>query len=119
MIEGGSATDASKLPPVDYNTKMLVFVAGAAFNFGHERPVTVIELVEVIGRLAGRVVPVLVDGVSRKDPREASGRTRCNRVVNFDAQGRGLLGTVVPVQITEALPHSLRGALAEPVGAAP
>ena len=70
-------------------------------------------------RLAGRVLPVLVDGVSRKDAREASGRTRCNRVVNFDAQGRGLLGTVVPVQITEALPHSLRGALAEPVGAAP
>ena len=69
-------------------------------------------------RLAGRVLPVLVDGVSRKDAREASGRTRCNRVVNFDAQGRGLLGTVVPVQITEALPHSLRGALAEPVGAA-
>jgi tRNA-2-methylthio-N6-dimethylallyladenosine synthase len=69
-------------------------------------------------RLAGRVLPVLVDGVSRKDACEASGRTRCNRVVNFDAQGRGLLGTVVPVQITEALPHSLRGALAEPVGAA-
>ena len=68
-------------------------------------------------RLAGRVLPVLVDGVSRKDAREVSGRTRCNRVVNFDAQGRGLLGTVVPVQITEALPHSLRGALAEPVGA--
>jgi tRNA-2-methylthio-N6-dimethylallyladenosine synthase len=69
-------------------------------------------------RLAGRVLPVLVDGVSRKDAREASGRTRCNRVVNFDARGRGLLGTVVPVRITEALPHSLRGALAEPVGAA-
>jgi tRNA-2-methylthio-N6-dimethylallyladenosine synthase len=69
-------------------------------------------------RLAGRVLPVLVDGVSRKDAREASGRTRCNRVVNFDARGRGLVGTVVPVRITEALPHSLRGALAEPVGAA-
>jgi len=69
-------------------------------------------------RLAGRVLPVLVDGVSRKDAREASGRTRCNRVVNFDARGRGLLGAVVPVQITEVLPHSLRGALAEPVGAA-
>jgi len=69
-------------------------------------------------RLAGRVLPVLVDGVSRKDAREASGRTRCNRVVNFDARGRGLLGTVVPVHITEALPHSLRGALAAPVGAA-
>ena len=68
-------------------------------------------------RLAGRVLPVLVDGVSRKDARTASGRTRCNRVVNFDARGRELLGAVVPVQITEALPHSLRGALAEPIEA--
>lgn len=31
-IEGESATDVSKLPPVNYTTKMLVFVAGAAFN---------------------------------------------------------------------------------------
>jgi len=65
------------------------------------------------GRLAGRVLPVLVDGVSRKDLREVSGRTRCNRVVNFDAGGRRLLGSVVPVRIAEVLPHSLRGALAE------
>src|SRR5262247_3501369 len=65
------------------------------------------------GRLAGRVLPVLVDGVSRKDPREVSGRTRCNRVVNFDAGGRRLLGSVVPVRIAEVLPHSLRGTLAE------
>ena len=54
-------------------------------------------MLEVAGRvaaersraLAGRVLDVLVDGVSRKDPREAIGRTRCNRVVNFDARGRG------------------------------
>ena len=64
-------------------------------------------------RLAGRVLPVLVDGASRKDAREVSGRTRCNRVVNFDARGRALVGSVVPVHITEALPHSLRGALVE------
>jgi tRNA-2-methylthio-N6-dimethylallyladenosine synthase len=62
--------------------------------------------------LVGRVMPVLVDGASRKDPRAASGRTRCNRVVNFDSDGRGLYGEVVPVRITEALPHSLRGELA-------
>jgi len=31
-IEGESAADASKLPPVSYLTKMIVFVAGAAFN---------------------------------------------------------------------------------------
>ncbi len=62
--------------------------------------------------LKGRVLPILVDGVSRKNPDEATGRTRCNRVVNFDAHGRRLLGEVVPVLITQALPHSLRGELA-------
>jgi len=65
--------------------------------------------------LEGRTMPVLVDGTSRKNPREATGRTRCNRVVNFDAGGRDLLGRVVSVRITQALPHSLRG---EPDGAA-
>jgi tRNA-2-methylthio-N6-dimethylallyladenosine synthase len=63
-------------------------------------------------RLEGRTLPVLVDGVSRRDAGEATGRTRCNRVVNFDAGGRDLRGQVVPVRIVRALPHSLRG---EPV----
>jgi tRNA-2-methylthio-N6-dimethylallyladenosine synthase len=62
-------------------------------------------------RLEGRTLPVLVDGVSRKNAGEAAGRTRCNRVVNFDPGGRDLLGRVVPVRITRALPHSLRGEL--------
>jgi tRNA-2-methylthio-N6-dimethylallyladenosine synthase len=60
-------------------------------------------------RLEGRTMPVLVDGTSRKNPREATGRTRCNRVVNFDAGGRDLFGCVVAIRITQALPHSLRG----------
>ncbi len=64
-------------------------------------------------RLEGRTLPILVDGASRKDPREAAGRTRCNRVVNFDTGGRDLLGRVVDVRITRALPHSLRGELAD------
>src|SRR5262249_10837414 len=64
-------------------------------------------------RLEGRVMPILVDGLSRKSTQEAAGRTRCNRVVNFDAAGRDLLGRVVPVRITQALPHSLRGELAD------
>jgi len=71
-------------------------------------------------RLEGRTLPVLVDGVSRKNAGEAAGRTRCNRVVNFDAGGRDLLGRVVPVRIVRALPHSLRGETVAPleVGAA-
>lgn len=31
-IEGASTTDVNRLPPVNYTTKMLVFVAGATFN---------------------------------------------------------------------------------------
>ena len=65
-------------------------------------------------RLEGRTLPVLVDGVSRKNPDEAAGRTRCNRVVNFDTGGRDLLGRVAEVRITRALPHSLRGELDSP-----
>ncbi|MGH7277566.1 MAG: MiaB/RimO family radical SAM methylthiotransferase, partial [Candidatus Rokuibacteriota bacterium] len=63
-------------------------------------------------RLLHRRVDVLVDGVSRKNPDELSGRTRCNRVVNFDGHGRVRAGEIVDVRITEVLPHSLRGTLA-------
>ena len=65
-------------------------------------------------RLAGRTMEVLVDGVSRRNPGELAGRTRCNRVVNFDGQGQVAVGDVVRVRVTEALPHSLRGTLATP-----
>jgi tRNA-2-methylthio-N6-dimethylallyladenosine synthase len=78
------------------------------------------HLLEVAGRTAaarsrrleGRTVEVLVDGVSKRNEAEVSGRTRCNRVVNFHGEGRVSVGDVVPVRVTEALPHSLRGALA-------
>ena len=64
-------------------------------------------------RLAGRTVEVLVDGTSRRNAGELSGRTRCNRVVNFDGQGRVSVGDLAWVHVTEALPHSLRGTLVE------
>jgi tRNA-2-methylthio-N6-dimethylallyladenosine synthase len=60
-------------------------------------------------RLAGRRLDVLVDGRSRKSAGELSGRTRCNRVVNFEAPAGIGLGDVVPIRITDVLPHSLRG----------
>ena len=63
-------------------------------------------------QLTGRVMEVLVDGRAKKDASELAGRTRCNRVVNFDGRGRVRIGDVVPVRITDALPHSLRGTLA-------
>ncbi|HEX6632374.1 MAG TPA: tRNA (N6-isopentenyl adenosine(37)-C2)-methylthiotransferase MiaB, partial [Usitatibacter sp.] len=59
---------------------------------------------------------VLVEGPSRKDAAELSGRTANNRVVNFAGHPR-LIGHFVDVEITDALPHSLRGKalVAEPI----
>tara|TARA_R110000824_G_scaffold7892_4_gene35870 strand:- start:103056 stop:104336 length:1281 start_codon:yes stop_codon:yes gene_type:complete len=58
--------------------------------------------------MIGSVEPVLVTGLSKKDPGQLQGRTENNRVVNFRA-GTRLIGQIVPVRITEALPNSLRG----------
>ncbi len=63
-------------------------------------------------RRLGETVEVLVDGAARKNAGELSGRTRCNRIVNFDGQGQAAVGDLVPVHVTEVLPHSLRGVLA-------
>jgi tRNA-2-methylthio-N6-dimethylallyladenosine synthase len=57
---------------------------------------------------------ILVEGPSRKSTTEAPelmGRTECNRIVNFDGgpNGARLVGQMVDVRITQALPHSLRG----------
>ena len=61
-------------------------------------------------RLAGQEVEVLVDGASKRNPRELSGRTRCNRVVNFDGRGTAI-GDVVTARVTDVMPHSLRATL--------
>ena len=51
---------------------------------------------------------VLVEGPSKKDPGELAGRTPNNRVVNFRGPPR-LIGQLIDVAVTAALPHSLRG----------
>ncbi len=65
----------------------------------------------IAAAMVGTVEPVLVEGPSRKDPRQVSGRTENNRVVNFDGDA-SLVGRIVDIAITEALPNSLRGMLA-------
>ena len=60
--------------------------------------------------LVGTVQAVLVEGPSRKDPFEWTGRTECNRAVNF-AAAPGLVGQLVDLEITESRAHSLRGRL--------
>ncbi len=58
--------------------------------------------------MVGTVQTVLVEGPSRKDPNELTGRTENMRYVNFAAPAR-LIGQFVPVEITAALSNSLRG----------
>jgi tRNA-2-methylthio-N6-dimethylallyladenosine synthase len=60
---------------------------------------------------------VLVEGPSRKDPTELSGRTECNRMVSFAGAPR-LIGQMVDVTITEVNSHSLRGEVVQREGAA-
>ena len=65
----------------------------------------------ISARRVGTVQRILVTGPSKKNPHELMGRTECNRIVNFDAgaQGARLVGQMLDVTITQALPHSLRG----------
>jgi tRNA-2-methylthio-N6-dimethylallyladenosine synthase len=58
--------------------------------------------------LVGKTVPVLVSGHARKDATELMGRTECNRIVNFKGHER-LMHQIIPMRITEAFAHSLRG----------
>jgi len=53
---------------------------------------------------------VLVEKPSPKNPSQLSGRTENNRWVNFDGDP-SLINQFADVQITEALPNSLRGRL--------
>ncbi|MDR6993038.1 tRNA (N6-isopentenyl adenosine(37)-C2)-methylthiotransferase MiaB [Luteimonas sp. 3794] len=61
-------------------------------------------------RMVGSVQTVLVEGPSRKDPTELTGKTENMRSVNFPAPAR-LIGQFVDVEITAALSNSLRGRL--------
>jgi tRNA-2-methylthio-N6-dimethylallyladenosine synthase len=56
----------------------------------------------------GTVQRVLVEGPSRKDASELSGRTECNRMVSFKGSAR-LIGEMVNLTITGLNAHSLRG----------
>lgn len=65
---------------------------------------------EISHKMVGTTQTLLVDRPARKDPRQISGRTENNRVVNFDGD-HALIGKFVDVKITEALPNSLRGVI--------
>ena len=58
-------------------------------------------------RFVGRTLDVLVEGPSRTDPTRLRGRSRHNKVVNFD--GLGEPGDFVDVEITGATSQTLTG----------
>lgn len=64
-------------------------------------------------RLVGTRQRVLVEGAARRDPGQLSGRTGNNHTVNFTSQDKALIGRLVDIEISEALPNSLRGRLLE------
>ena len=68
---------------------------------------------DISRKMVGSTQRILVTGFSKKDPGELQGRTENNRVVNFkawqDRRDAELIGRFVDVQITAALPNSLRG----------
>lgn len=62
------------------------------------------------------VQTILVDGPSRKDPMQLTGRTENNRIVNFEGP-HSLIGNFANVRITEVRTNSLRGEICEEVTA--
>ena len=67
--------------------------------------------------MVGTTQRVLVEKTSKKDANQLAGKTENMRWVNFDAEP-SCIGQFVDVHITEALPNSLRGRLANNQAAA-
>ncbi|WP_437612284.1 tRNA (N6-isopentenyl adenosine(37)-C2)-methylthiotransferase MiaB [Erwinia sp. V71] len=61
-------------------------------------------------RMLGTVQRILVEGTSRKNVMELSGRTENNRVVNFEGTPE-MIGKFVDVEIVDVYTNSLRGIL--------
>lgn len=94
-VEGESSVDVEKLPPISYGTRMLVFVAGAAFNILFAFALACI--IWFIGQptnsqLAttriGYVAPVLAlpDGTQVPSPASEAGLQVGDRIVAIDGQ---------------------------------
>lgn len=61
-------------------------------------------------RMMGSVQRILVEGISRKNVMELTGRTENNRVVNFEGTVE-MIGKFADVEIVDVYTNSLRGKL--------
>jgi tRNA-2-methylthio-N6-dimethylallyladenosine synthase len=87
-----------------------------------ERFARLTEVVERSARLRheariGRTEEVVVEGRSRRNPADLTGRTRQNKLVHFGSEPLRP-GTYATVRVTDAGPHHLRGVLVDQVAAA-
>ena len=62
--------------------------------------------------LEGTTQEILIEGQSKQGNRDVTGRTRSNKIVNVKGDVT-LAGSLIPVRIVRAFPHSLRGELVE------
>lgn len=82
----------------------------------HERFNRVLELVnkisgEINAEYEGKTVEILVEGRSKHDETKLAGRTRQNKLVNFEGGNDDLIGKLVMVEIVEAKTFALNGVL--------
>jgi len=66
---------------------------------------------EISESMVGNIETILVDGYSKKSPKQLKGRTENNRVVNFDSEDNQLIGQFAKVKIAAAYSNSLVGEL--------
>jgi tRNA-2-methylthio-N6-dimethylallyladenosine synthase len=66
---------------------------------------------QISRQMVGTTQRILVNGYSKKDPGQLSGRTENNRVVNFRCDNPDLIGHFADVRIAQAYANSLLGEL--------
>ncbi|WP_409525002.1 tRNA (N6-isopentenyl adenosine(37)-C2)-methylthiotransferase MiaB [Nitrincola sp. MINF-07-Sa-05] len=69
------------------------------------------QAMQISRRMVDSVQRILVNGYSKKDPGQLSGRTENNRVVNFRCDNPDLIGHFADVRIVQAYANSLVGEL--------
>ncbi len=69
------------------------------------------QALQISRRMVGSTQRILVNGYSKKDPGQLSGRTENNRVVNFRCDNPDLIGHFADVRIEQAYANSLLGEL--------
>ena len=66
---------------------------------------------EISDSYVGKTVEVLVEGKSKTDDNRYTGRTRQNKLVNFECDSDEIIGKLVNVKVTESKTFSLNGVI--------